>query len=114
MTLIKFSILTFYLSVFPARPFRLQCYGVIVFVLVSTVAFVFATVFQCRPVSFAWNKEIAGGKCIDFNAVTWANAAFNIAQDVLIVALPISEVRKLQLDPKKKMGLYMMFGLGGL
>jgi hypothetical protein len=84
------------------------------FCVISSVAFTIVTIFQCHPLSFVWNKNLHGGKCIDFNSVTWANGAFNILQDILIVALPISEVRKLQLGLKKKIGLYIMFGLGGL
>ena len=111
--LIKISILLFYLQVFPTRSFRLRCWSVMGFVLASSFAFEIVTIFQCHPVSFAWNKDIHG-TCINFNRVTWANAAFNILQDILIIVLPISEVRKLQLGRKKKIGLYIMFGLGSL
>ncbi|OBT42483.1 hypothetical protein VE00_07929 [Pseudogymnoascus sp. WSF 3629] len=112
--LVKFSILAFYLKVFPARPFRLHCWAIMCLILASTIAFLFTTIFQCNPVSFVWNKNIPGGRCINFNAVTWTNAAFNIVQDLLIIALPIPEVKKLQLKRKKKIQLYLMFGLGGL
>lgn len=78
------------------------------------MAFFLTTIFQCHPISFAWNKSIPGGKCINFNAAAWTNAAFNILQDLLIIVLPISELRKLRLETKKKIELYLMFGLGGL
>jgi hypothetical protein len=84
------------------------------FCVTSSIAFTLVTIFQCRPVSYTWDKNIKGGKCINFNGGAWANGAINILQDILIVALPIQEVRKLQLERKKKIGLYIMFGLGGL
>jgi hypothetical protein len=113
-SLIKISILTFYLQVFPARSFRIQCWSVMVFCLISSFTFAVVTILQCHPVSYVWNKTLKDGKCINFNSVTWVNGAINIFQDLLIIALPISEVRKLQLERKKKIGLYIMFGLGGL
>ena len=85
-----------------------------IFCLTGAFAFLIVTIFQCHPLSYAWNKNIHGGKCINFNSVTWANGAINIFQDLLIIALPIPEVRNLQLERKKKIGLYIMFGLGGL
>jgi hypothetical protein len=108
------SILIFYLQVFPTRTFLIQCWSVLTFVVVGSFVFSVVAIFQCHPVSYVWNKNLHGGKCINFNSVTWANGAFNILQDLLIIALPISEVRKLRLGQKKKMGLYIMFGLGGL
>jgi hypothetical protein len=114
ISLIKVSILIFYLQVFPTRNFRNQCWTVLAFVVSSSFVFTVTTIFQCHPVSYVWNKNIHGGKCVNFNSVTWANGAVNILQDLLIIVLPISEVRKLQLGQKKKIGLYIMFGLGGL
>jgi hypothetical protein len=84
------------------------------FCVAGSFAFTVVSIFQCRPLSYVWNKNLHGGKCIDFNSATWANGAINILQDLIIIALPIPEVRKLQLGRKKKIGLYIMFGLGGL
>jgi hypothetical protein len=114
ISLTKVSILTFYLKVFTARTFRNQCWATMVFCVTSSIAFTLVTIFQCQPVSYAWDKTIREGKCVNFNRGAWANGAINILQDILIVALPIQEVRKLQLERKKKIGLYIMFGLGGL
>lgn len=114
ISLVKVSILTFYIQVFPARSFRIQCWIVMIFCVASAIAFTIVAIFQCHPLSYVWNKNLHGGKCINFNSATWANAAINIIQDLFIVALPISEVRKLQLGQKKKIGLWIMFGLGGL
>ncbi|KAG0646944.1 hypothetical protein D0Z07_6289, partial [Hyphodiscus hymeniophilus] len=82
------------------------------FCVASSVAFLLVAIFQCHPLQYVWDKSIEGGRCVDFNSTTWVNGALNILQDLLIVALPISEVRKLQLERRKKIGLYIMsFGL---
>lgn len=85
------------------------------FCTLSALAFVLVTIFQCQPVSFAWDKSSrSGGRCVDYNAAAWANAGVNILQDILIVILPMNELRALQLGRMKKLGVYAMFGAGGL
>lgn len=113
ISLIKLSVMTFYLQVFPTRSFRIQCWAVMAFCVASAFAFLLVTIFQCHPISYVWNKNIRGGKCVNFNLATWVNGGVNILQDILIVGLPISEVRTLKLGRRQKVGLYAMFGLGG-
>ena len=52
----KISILCFYLRVFPSKDFRRIIYGVMWLSVAYTVAFFFATTFQCTPVSYAWTQ----------------------------------------------------------
>ena len=47
------------------------------------------------------------------NAAAWSHAAVNILQDFLIVLLPMPEIRRLNLDTRKKISLAIVFGLGG-
>jgi hypothetical protein len=111
---IKASILFFYLRVFPRKSLRVACWGTMVFCGSSTVAFVLATTFQCHPIVYTWDKNIKGGHCVNYNSLAWANAALNIFQDIMILLLPMHELRHLKLNKKKKVGMYAMFGVGGL
>jgi len=111
--LVKGSILFFYLRVFPKPSFRVACWATIAFCAASTVAFTLVTVFQCHPINFVWRKDLKG-KCIDYNSVAWTNAGINIVQDIIIILLPMRELRPLQLSRKKKILMYAMFGVGGL
>ena len=87
----------------------------IVFCTANMLAFVLVTVFQCKPISFAWARtSIREGSCVNYNAAAWANAGVNILQDFLIVVLPLQELRSLQLSKLKKFGVYAMFGMGSL
>ncbi|CZR64664.1 uncharacterized protein PAC_14562 [Phialocephala subalpina] len=110
---IKISILFFYLRVFPRKSLRVACWATMAFCGASAVAFVLATIFQCHPIVYIWNKDMKGGRCVNYNSVAWANAAINIFQDIMIILLPMNELRHLQLTRKKKVGLYSMFGVGG-
>jgi hypothetical protein len=112
--LVKVSILLFYLRVFPLKSLHLASRAMITYCVGSTVAFVLVTAFQCHPIEYTWNKDIKGGYCVNYNAVAWANAAINIQQDLLIILLPVNALRSLQLCLKKKIGMYAMFGVGGL
>lgn len=112
--LVKVSILLFYLRVFPLRPLHLASWTMICYCVAGTLAFLLVTIFQCHPIAYIWNKDIKGGTCVNFNAVAWANAAINIQQDLLIIFLPVNALRRLQLNSRKKIGMYAMFGVGGL
>ena len=114
IALVKLSILVFYYHVFIGKSFRIKCYVMMAFCTTSAIAFIFVTIFQCSPIPFAWEKGIKGAKCLNYNAASWANAGINILQDILIVLLPIPELRKLNLSLPRKIGLYVMFSLGGL
>ena len=52
--------------------------------------------------------------CINTQAFIYAGAAASILEDFVIVVLPISELKTLQLGRKKKIGLGFMFGIGSL
>ncbi|TVY82748.1 Satratoxin biosynthesis SC1 cluster protein [Lachnellula suecica] len=109
--MVKISILCFYLNVFPRKSFKIATIIVLGFVVACITTFTLATVFQCTPVRRAWQLDLPG-KCVNYNAFSWSNAVLNIVQDILIVVLPIRELRSLQISSKKKIGLYAMFSVG--
>jgi hypothetical protein len=110
-TLIKTSILFFYLRVFPTRTFRLLCWTVMAFCVASGITFISTIFFQCQPISHVWNRDLKG-TCINNRSIAYANGGINILQDILIVLLPLYEMRILQLSTREKVGVYAMFGLG--
>jgi hypothetical protein len=81
------------------------------FCVASGIAFTFTIIFQCHPISYAWDRDLKS-KCLDYSVASWANAGINILQDILIALLPVPELRVLQLSTRKKFGVYAMFGLG--
>ncbi|GJC78097.1 hypothetical protein ColLi_00935 [Colletotrichum liriopes] len=58
--------------------------------------------FECSPVASIWDRTL-DGQCIDLNAVTLASAILSIVEDFVILAMPIQQLKKLQLTRKKKM-----------
>ncbi|KAJ0163189.1 hypothetical protein CTA2_3374 [Colletotrichum tanaceti] len=115
LTLLKMSLLFFYLRIFSHdRAVRRLIWATVAFNAVFGTAFIFLAVFQCTPISFYWTKwdlEHAG-TCLDINAIAWANAGISILLDFWMLALPLSQIRSLNLHWKKKVGVAMMFFVG--
>ncbi len=84
------------------------------FVLVSCVATISASVFQCIPVHKAWDTTgKVEGHCINVNALFYANAGLDIFQDALIYVLPMRMLYQLQVPQRQKIALMGVFAVGG-
>jgi hypothetical protein len=117
ITLLKLALLFFYLRIFPHRRVRLVIWYTVAFNSVTGIMFVLVTAFlQCRPISSFWTlwDGMHAGKCLDRNALAWANATISIALDIWMLILPLSQLKKLQLSWKKKLGVSAMFSVGFL
>ncbi|KAK8042983.1 hypothetical protein PG994_013466 [Apiospora phragmitis] len=107
----KICLLCFFLRVFPSRRFRHACFGTIAFVVAFSIATFITTIFSCAPVDFVYlgwagDRE---GTCINVNTFWFSQATINITTDLWIMALPIPQIFKLDLERKKKIFLCIMF-----
>ncbi|TQV91930.1 integral membrane protein [Cordyceps javanica] len=111
---LKLSLLFFYIRIFPSRPVRRLLWGTVAFVSLWGIIYVFLGIFQCTPVSYFWTKwdHAHSGHCLDINALGWSNAGMSIATDIWMLAIPMWQLRTLQLDWRRKVGVGMMFGVG--
>lgn len=115
-SLVKLTFVTFYIRIFPSVHTRRVLWGTCILICLNAVAFVLVGVFQCTPINAYWARwtEPETRHCIDLNAIAWSNAAINIALDLWILAIPLWELRRLQLHWKKKIGVGLMFSVGAL
>ncbi|KAF3032863.1 hypothetical protein E8E12_003003 [Didymella heteroderae] len=115
VALTKISILLFYLRIFPQRSLRKIIWATIGLCIAYMIAFVTATAFQCIPVRIAWEHWDGEhhGRCIDLNADAWCSAAANIVLDLIVILLPMRELKDLRMNRWRKFGVMLMF-LGGL
>lgn len=88
--------------------------AVIAFAVVSGLAFNFVILFQCTPISGAWDWTIPRSQCINLNAMAFANAGLGIMQDAVILFLPVPNLLHLHMNSLKKINLMFIFSLGGL
>lgn len=118
LTLIKLTLSVFYLEIFPGRGIRILLWGTIVFHILFGVAYIIKAIFQCHPITYNWDKydtqhpEAIHGHCVNINVSTWVNAAINVAMDFWLIAIPLTQLRKLKLHWKKKIGAALMFMTG--
>ncbi|KAJ8124088.1 hypothetical protein ONZ43_g112 [Nemania bipapillata] len=110
VTLVKMSILALYLRLFNIHPlFKMSCYALMVIVLAWGVSVTFTTIFQCSPISAAWDKTIPNLKCFNLaNFIIGSNVP-NILADALIIVLPLPLVWCLKVSPMRKFGLIALF-----
>lgn len=118
--LLKMSLLFFYMRIFPAKEIQRVLWGTVAFNAAVTINFVLMIALQCAPNPelfwTAWDGDPRHqGTCnLSFTDVSLGSAAFSIAIDVWMLAVPIWELRKLQLHWAKKLGVAIMFATGTL
>ncbi|KAF5006072.1 hypothetical protein FDECE_7532 [Fusarium decemcellulare] len=112
---IKISVLALYTRLGNPRLRR------VAFIMIGVVglqagAYVLVCIFQCTPISAAYDITIRpeDKKCIDINAFYLASAALNIVTDAITPALPIPLIVELQMSRERKIGLGITLGLGFL
>jgi hypothetical protein len=70
-------------------------------------------IFQCIPIQSIWNPTLPK-KCINVNTFSITTSAVNTALDVVIIVIPLPELNTLNLQWKKKIGVFTVFLTGGL
>ncbi|KAK2616620.1 hypothetical protein QQS21_000443 [Conoideocrella luteorostrata] len=114
VALSKITILLFYIRIFPTTEVRRVLWGTVAFTVLFGMAFTFSAVFQCAPIAYYWLKwdGTHQGHCVDINAIAWSNAAISIVLDAWMLAIPLWQLRTLNLDWRKKVGVGLMFSVG--
>jgi hypothetical protein len=110
----KLSIISSYLRFFPSQKFRRCMIITSCVVLAIWICSIFTTVFQCRPVSAAWDIQIVDGKCFDIINFFYLSSAFTIATDIVLCVAPLPYLWKMQLPLCQRGILCGLFGLGAL
>ena len=113
VSVIKISILLFYRSVFPTKKFLLLTNIIGAAVLLWTIAFFFAALFQAWPISMNWDHD-QSGKMINYSAMYFAQASTELALDVIILTLPWTVIWTLRLPTVRKWMVSGIFTLGAV
>lgn len=116
MTTIKLSLLCFYLTIFPGRRVRMFLWFTLAITLAFGAAFTVLSVVQCTPIRFYWMQYVqeTNGSCININLMGWVNGAGSVIIDLWMIGIPLSQIQKLELHWKKKVGAGVMFLIGTL
>ncbi|KXT12159.1 hypothetical protein AC579_2428 [Pseudocercospora musae] len=114
LVFVKIAILLTYLRFFSDVKFRKVVFVVIGLNIVNLIGFVFALLFQCTPVNYAWFQwdGLHKGTCMPFDHIAWPAAAINILLDLLVIGLPFPQLMKMKMNKRKKLQVMIMFGTG--
>ncbi|KAF2654289.1 hypothetical protein K491DRAFT_705300 [Lophiostoma macrostomum CBS 122681] len=111
----QLSILAFYLRIMTDKKQRLIVWGLMGFVAAFGLANFFTMVFQCWPINYfwdGWKREMTVDAQINMNLFSFIRGGLEIALDLVILALPLPMLAKLQMSRKKKMQIMSMFCVG--
>ncbi|KAJ3537025.1 hypothetical protein NM208_g6480 [Fusarium decemcellulare] len=115
-TLVKLTIIAFFLRIFPSRGVQRLLWATFILTTLWGFICILLLIFQCKPTSYFWTgwDGLHEGSCFNASAGSWANASISIALDIWILAIPLWQLRTLNLHWKKKAGVAVMFCVGAL
>ncbi|KAJ5613820.1 hypothetical protein N7528_007474 [Penicillium herquei] len=112
LALVKTSIMTFYIRIFGSnRSFRIQVAITMTIVWMWSASVILETFLLCRPLKYNWDTSISG-VCGDRNAAYVVAGTMNLITDLMVMALPMPHIWKLQLGTAKKVALCGVFSIG--
>ena len=110
---VKLSLLALYRRIFPTRWVQITCLAVGSVVVAYTIAQGLSTIFQCIPFDSLWDQSISA-RCINLNLQPLIMGIINVVTDVVIYAIPMGPIWKLNLPTARKWQLSGLFLVGGL
>jgi len=88
-------------------------YALVILQVVLAIIAILILFLQCRPVELLWNHAVTG-TCLSIdvlNNYSYFLSAYTTVTDIILAALPITIVCKLQMGNQAKLGICMMMGL---
>lgn len=114
LMVIRLSALFQFLRFFFSSRTRLTVKVLIAVVSIYGTAIVFTSIFACNPRNSFWDDPpIETRKCINLLAFWYFNGAFEIVADIAVVALPLYELKALDLPPRQIWVVRGIFAIGG-
>ncbi|KAH6695630.1 hypothetical protein F5X68DRAFT_219990 [Plectosphaerella plurivora] len=93
---------------------RYIIWGALAFSVVTTLAFFFVCMLQCKPISYFWTRS-GNGSCFDIKVVmslTYTFSSFSLLTDAIFTILPIFCVWGLNMSLRNKLLLIPIFFMG--
>ncbi|KAI1391069.1 uncharacterized protein F4822DRAFT_171479 [Hypoxylon trugodes] len=114
--LIKMSIVTSYRRIWTSPRFKLFTTTLVIFLAIFGLTLFLAGILACIPVSLSWAPPTPSSRtsdhCLDIPTFMFATSVLNTFFDILILALPVPLVKRLQIAPRQKAALTAVFTVG--
>ncbi|PNP61282.1 hypothetical protein FNYG_13968 [Fusarium nygamai] len=108
----KGSILSFYWRMFRVTNIKLPIQILACCSLIWIIIRTFMGIFHCIPVQRFWDPSAGGSCAIEDKKFFFGTILVHVMLDIAIIALPILQVRKLQLPVFQRIGIMLMFLFG--
>ncbi|KAK6721002.1 hypothetical protein SNK05_004094 [Fusarium graminearum] len=115
LCLIKLSILFFFLRIFPDPTFITIIRWTIALTILSTTIILVLAALQSAPTEPSqegWDGFPNSGPRLDIQALILSHAGINVALDIWMFVLPLTQLYNLGLKARKKIGIMLIFGVG--
>ncbi|KAL3608913.1 hypothetical protein FPOAC2_03924 [Fusarium poae] len=115
LCLIKLSILFFFLRIFPDPTFIKIIRWTIGFTILTSIIILVLACLQSAPTEPSqdgWDGFPNSGPHLDIQALILSHAGINVALDVWMFILPLTQLYNLGLKARKKIGIMLIFGVG--
>ncbi|KAH7385700.1 hypothetical protein BKA66DRAFT_416168 [Pyrenochaeta sp. MPI-SDFR-AT-0127] len=111
----KLSILASYFRIAPEKSlFRKLVWGTFALVFAAFIVFLVALWVQCIPISSYWKLKADHRDCIPEGPPLIVQSTLNVVTDFMIYALPIPTLFSLSLPWSQRIGLVVLFSVGGV
>ncbi|KAF2018438.1 hypothetical protein BU24DRAFT_170900 [Aaosphaeria arxii CBS 175.79] len=110
----KLCVVILYLRIFTEKWARRATWMLIYVIGATWLSYTIATMFQCVPFAFNWNKNIPGGRCFNVKAFATSSSVPNIVTDVAVLVLPVKTIMELKISKGRRWGLMCIFLTGGI
>ena len=110
----KLAILAIYLRIFTPSIYRNACWVLVALLISNWIATIVAAFFICIPLNLLWNPGIVGGHCFDIGSYYRWSSFFSVLTDLMMLVLPLPVIWKLNTSRNVKLGLTVVFGIGGV
>ena len=113
IAVVKISTLLLYVRIFPGRTFRYVLWATGIFISTYSTIFVLALLLQCRVFIKFWEMNV-NAKCIEPGKLWMVMGGLNVLTDLVLLALPLPSLWRLQMPRRTKAQVAGIFCIGGL
>jgi hypothetical protein len=109
---VKLSLLSFYCRIFPFPNFILVAKATAGFILLWAIAVILGGFLLCQPFAYTWDQTIPGGHCGNQVLSYQITGALNLVTDLMVLAMPMRHLWKLEMRLSQKVPLLCAFAVG--
>ncbi|OTA77934.1 hypothetical protein M434DRAFT_251197 [Hypoxylon sp. CO27-5] len=116
--LVKMSIVSSYMRIWSGRRFKILCYTLLTLLCLFGLTLFFGGMFACVPISLSWTPPSpdsrSPSRCMNLPLFMFITSTLNTAADLVIFAIPVPLIRKLQIAKKQQIALIGVFTIGAV